>query len=687
MSTTCIGIDLGTTYSVTAIVDEIGFPRVLRNAEGKTTTPSVIYFGEDEPIVGEEAKDQQAFGSTEVASFFKRMMGDLNFSYEFNGKIYDAIELSSILLKKLKRDAEAVLKEEVYNAVITVPAYFNNLQREATIKAGKMASLNVLRIINEPTAAAIAYGLNEIKQKRNIMVYDLGGGTFDVTIAHIDEQEINVIATNGDHSLGGKDWDDRLATYISEQFYEEHGVDPLDDEVVLNEILVDCEKVKKNLTDLNKVNMSVLCKGKKSTYEITRPFFEKLTTDLIERTWNLADLALSEVNLSWSDIDDMILVGGSTKMQMVSTYIAQKIGKPPLKGLNVDEVVACGAAIQAKIENDQLQKKVSTYQLNSYKKVQDVMSHSLGMVTISDDETQYVNSMMIRRNCPIPAIKTRPFQLRTFEKIENQLEVYVTQGESNLPLETDILGKYVISGITHNPAGLSNIVVSYSYDANGVVIVTAVEEQTGQSLNIIKEPVLDDISWMGRPPVQEEVSEELSVVMAFDLSGSMSGNPLKKAKEAATNFVDQFDLNYTQLGIIGFADTVGAIQEISNESSTLKNSVNRLDMGTFGYGNSAEPFTTALKMLENRSNRQFVIVLTDGMWNSPGYAIQKAEECKQANIEIIAIGFGSADRKFLSKIATSDENALFTNENQLTSSFSKIAREIKEKSNSLTFTK
>lgn len=692
MSSYSLGIDLGTTYSVMAIVDESGRPTVIKNIEGKATTPSVIYFGDESPIVGDEAKDQQAFGSVEVASFFKRVMGDPHFTYDFNGKTYDTIELSSLILKKLKSDAEEELGQSIKNAVITVPAYFNNSQREATIKAGELAGFHVLRIINEPTAAAIAYGLNEVKDTRNIMVYDLGGGTFDVTIANINEDEIKVLSTNGDHSLGGKDWDDRLAAHFCEQFELEHGMDPLEDEDALNEILVDCENAKKNLTDLSKLNLSIVYKGNKSTFELTRESFENLTSDLIERTWDLAGLALSDGNLSWNDIDDVILVGGSTKMPMVSAFIEQQIGKPPLKGLNVDEVVACGAAIQAKIEMDKLNPKI-TYSLGaSYKKVQDVMSHTLGMVAINEEYTQYVTSKIIPKNKPIPITEQRPYQLKTSAHNENTLEVYVTQGESNLPLECNILGKYTVSNIKHISQDAVSIDVAYSYDENGVVAVTAVQKETGKTLNVIKEPVPDDISWMGRPPVEEvNMVEPISVVIAIDLSGSMAGTPLKKARAAAADFVSKMDLSYTHISIMGFANKVRVTEPLSQDQSRLEAGIEQLqslyDRTSLGIGNNAEPFTESFKLLQPRVGVRYVIVLTDGVWYDQDHAIKMAKRCEREGMEIIAIGFGKADSRFLGKIATSDENALFTNVNELQQSFSKIAQEINTKVSALTFSK
>lgn len=692
MSSYSLGIDLGTTYSVMAVIDESGRPQVIKNLEGKAITPSVIYFGEERPIVGDEAKDQQAFGSVEVASFFKRVMGDPHFTYDFNGKTYDTIELSSLVLKKLKVDAESQLGQAIKNAVITVPAYFNNSQREATIKAGELAGFHVLRIINEPTAAAIAYGLNEVKDNRNIMVYDLGGGTFDVTIASINENEINVLSTNGDHSLGGKDWDDRLAAHFCELFEMEHDMDPLEDEDALNEILVDCENAKKNLTDLTKLNLSIVYRGKKSTFELTRESFENLTSDLIERTWDLAGLALSDGSLTWNDIDDVILVGGSTKMPMVSAFIEQQIGKPPLKGLNVDEVVACGAAIQAKIEMDKLNPTI-TYSLgSSYKKVQDVMSHTLGMVAINEEYTQYVTSEIIPKNKPIPVTEHRPYQLKTAPNNNNTLEVYVTQGESNIPLECTILGKYTVSNIKHIPKEAVSIDVSYSYDENGVVAVSAVQKETGEQLNVIKEPVPDDLSWMGRPPVQDiHVAEPISVVIAIDLSGSMAGPPLRKAREAAADFVSKMDLNHTHISIMGFANKVRVAEPLSQDQTRIDAGIDQLqtlyDRTTLGIGNKAEPFSDAFKMLQPRNGARFVIVLTDGVWYDQDYAVSMAKRCEREGIEIIAIGFGTADSKFLAEIATSDENALFTNVNSLQQSFSKIAQEINTKASALTFSK
>lgn len=688
--TNTIGIDLGTTYSVMSAVDGEGVPFIIKNAEGKTTTPSVIYFGGGEPIVGEEAKEQQAFGSAEVAAFFKRSMGDQHFGFEWNGTYYSPVQLSALVLKKLKKDAEAELGVPVSNAVITVPAYFDNAQREDTIKAGKLAGLTVTSIINEPTAAAIAYGFKEGTGRKNLLIYDLGGGTFDVTVAKVTDYSVEVLSTNGDHLLGGKDWDDRLVMHVSEKFLSEHGIDPLEDVEFLNEILVHCEHAKRALTDLQKTGIQAVHSGKRSSFELTRGQFEEMTDDLLYRTWNLSDIAIREAKLSWDQIDDVILAGGSSKMPMISSFIEKQYGKKPLKGLNVDEVVAYGAAIKAAMDQEKAAQK-PLLKLGSAKKVTDVMSHSLGMVAIRDDYSAYFNSRIIEKNKPIPASVTRPYQLQTASGEDGQLEIYVTQGESEIPSESTVIGKYTVDGIPSSN-GLADVHVNYAYDGNGVVQVTA-SDRFGTLLEVVKTEVPSDLSWLNEAPVKEEEKMvPMSVVIAVDLSGSMNGNPLLQAKEAAQTFVKQLDLSRSRVSIMGFANKTKTLLPLCGNETDLLWGIDRLSdlyhEGKIGYGNSAEPFTEALYTLEHEEGIKFIIVLTDGHWSYPKEAINRARICRDAEADIVAIGFGSADWKFLKEIATSDENALFTDVTKLQSSFSKIAQELngikqKQKSRSL----
>ncbi|WP_423799928.1 Hsp70 family protein [Neobacillus sp. SAB-20_R2A] len=677
-----LGIDLGTTYSVMAVVDESGKPVVLPNKEGQNTTPSVVYFGGQEPVVGEEAKDYQSMGSENVAAFFKRSMGEKYYRQEFNGKTYDTIELSSLVLKKLKSDAELQLGQVITDAVITVPAYFNNSQREATIKAGERAGLHVLRIINEPTAAAISYGMRD-GQSKNVMVYDLGGGTFDVTVAAIKEESIDVLATDGDHNLGGKDWDDCLTMHVSERFREDYGLDPMDDDEAFNSILVSCEKAKKTLSARGATTVRVACGGKSGTYELTQALFEDLTSHLIERTWKLSEHALEQAGLKWQDLAEIILVGGSTRMPMIAKYIEKSTGKKPKTGHNVDEVVALGAAIQASIEAAHKEKKRPVFSLGPARKIHDVMSHSLGMVAKNTDATRFINSKIIAKNKPIPATEKKPFKIQTSPSGGNALEIYILQGESERPLDCTILGKYVVSNITHVPKGQAVIEVSYSYDQNGVVKVMAHERSTGGQLPITIEELTDDLSWTdAAPPASEVVYQQMSVLIAIDLSGSMSGRPLREAQKAAVRFVEDMNLEHTSVGLIGFADDSLVTLDLSQSDKDLAREIDRFrtlfDRGKVGYGNWGEPFTDANKLLSGIEGPRFLIVLTDGVWDRPKESIDAAHRCHKAGIEVIAVGFGEANRHFLKEIETADENALNTDITQLVSSFSKIAQVLTE---------
>src|SRR3954469_18085059 len=350
---TFVGIDLGTTNSVVAHRNAYGRPEVIANREGQNITPSVVYFGSDPPAVGQEAKEWARLGNDEIASFFKPHMGNPLYQLRFHGRDYDASRLSSLVLGRLKEDAEARLGQVVDRAVITVPAYFADAQRKATIEAGNAAGLEVLRIINEPTAAALAYGLQRSATTETVLIYDLGGGTFDVTVARITPEEIAVLSTAGDHDLGGKNWDDRIATFLSEKFAADTGVDPLDDPVALNEVLVRSEQAKWALSDRTSTRITLQLGSERRSYELTRAEFESLTFPLIDRTRRLTEEALEEARVGWSGLSGVLLVGGSTRMPMVRSYVTEMAGAAPRTGVNVDEVVALGAAIQAAMEAGQ----------------------------------------------------------------------------------------------------------------------------------------------------------------------------------------------------------------------------------------------------------------------------------------------------------------------------------------------
>ncbi|MDE5414057.1 Hsp70 family protein [Alkalihalobacterium chitinilyticum] len=673
-----IGIDLGTTFSVISYVDEHGKPKIIKNAEGKTTTPSVIYFGGTEPIVGDEAKERQAFGDTEVASFFKRSMGDDSFVEFFNDQEYSATDLAAIVLKKLKKDAEAVLGGTVNEAVITVPAYFENKQRLETMRAGEMAGLKVSAIINEPTAASLAYGIDQ-SENQTLIVYDLGGGTFDVTIVEVSAERIRVLATAGDHSLGGKDWDDRIVSYVTEQFEEIHGIDPLANFETMNDLIIKGEQAKKTLTTRSTTSIPIVCNGVKDQFTISRELFEELTEDLLERTWSLTNQALIQADLLWDQVSNVLLVGGSTRMPMVSDYIQAQTGSPPLNGVHPDEAVALGAAIQA--EMSRAETKRPKLSLGGQKKIEDVMSHSLGMIAINKNGDRYLNSIILPKNVSIPSTRKKTYQIETNSVRNNSLEVYTTQGESNNPLECTIVGKYKIQNIPHNPNGLAVLEVSYSYDANGVVQVSAEDKSSGVLLPAKEEEVPSDLSWLSQAPKQQEevlVKPPLSVCIALDLSGSMAGAPLAEAQQAAREFINKLDFSNTTAGLIGFSDRTLIVQDMISDPEALNDSIDRYSLhfhqNDTGFGNLAEPFTDTVQLLKDKEGHKFLIVLTDGLWSNQTNAIKQAKACHDEGIEVIAVGFGSANKEFLTEIATSEESALFTNLTELVESFSKIAQ-------------
>ena len=645
---TPVGIDLGTTNSVVAARNAYGRPEVIANREGQNVTPSVVYFGTEPPAVGQEAKEYARLGDDQIASFFKPHMGSPLYRLSFGGKDYSATDLSSLVLSRLRDDAEAKLGQVVDRAVITVPAYFADAQRKATIEAGRLAGLDVLRIINEPTAAALAYGLQKTGVTETVLIYDLGGGTFDVTVAKITPEEIAVLSTAGDHDLGGKNWDDRIATFLSEKFAAETGIDPLDDPLALNEVLIRSEQAKWTLSERNSARVTLQIGRERKTYELTRTEFEGMTFALMDRTRRLTEEALGEANLSWKSLAGVLLVGGSTRMPMVRQYVSQMSGKPPRAGVNVDEVVALGAAIQAAMEvGQETESATPKFTLAGARRVTDVMSHSLGAVAVSPDGSAYVNDVIIRRNVTIPAENTTSYIHETHGGKNETLEIYLTQGESARPLDCSILGKYVFSGIQATDREVS-VDVALSYDANGVVQVRAVQRDTGHALAMQVEPVPDDLSWLGQPPraqVIEAPADPSRIFLLIDCSASMAGTPLLEAQNAARAFLEKCDFTATEVGLISFSDQVVLQMRIDLE---LPQAPGRARAA--GGRRDDESLRRAWNWrdrLATRDRRRYVVILTDGYPDSTQAAVDQAGRARDEGIEIVAIGTGDADVDYL----------------------------------------
>jgi molecular chaperone DnaK (HSP70) len=684
MAKTFVGIDLGTTNSVVAYRNAYGRPEVIANREGQNITPSVVYFGSDPPAVGQEAKEWARLGNDEIASFFKPHMGNPLYQLRFHGRDYDATALSALVLRRLKQDAEAKLGQEVDRAVITVPAYFADPQRKATIEAGRAAGLEVLRIINEPTAAALAYGLQKAGTTETVLIYDLGGGTFDVTVARITPEEIAVLSTAGDHDLGGKNWDDRIATYLAEKFADETGIDPLDDPVALNEVLVRSEQAKWTLSDRTSARITLQLDTERRSYELTRPEFESLTFPLMDRTRRLTEEALEAAGLGWKQLGGVLLVGGSTRMPMVRSYVTQMSGTPPRTGVNVDEVVALGAAIQAAMEVG-LSARDATPQftLAGQRRVLDVMSHSLGTVALSPDGTRYVNDAVIRRNLPIPARNTKSYLHATHGGANTKLEVYLTQGESEQPLDCSILGKYVFSGIHATDAEVT-IDLGMSYDANGVVQVQATQRDTGHTLAMAVEPVPDDLSWLGRPPETTTASaraEPVRVYLLIDVSASMAGFPLVEAQTAAREFLDRCDFTTMEVGLISFSSQVTMQAEATDNVRRVQAAIARLEPDS--STNLTDALALARSSLAAADRTRYIVVLTDGYPDSPESAVEESTRARDEGIEIVAIGMGDADLEYLRRIASSEQGSIFAHAGELVQAFGHIARVIAEGGRSL----
>ena len=467
-----IGIDLGTTNSVVAVM-EGGSPVVIPNSEGARTTPSVVSFQPNgDLLVGATAKRQAITNTDHTIASIKRQMGT-DYKVDINGKKYTAPEISAMVLQKMKRDAEAYLGETVTQAVITVPAYFNDSQRQATKDAGKIAGLEVLRIVNEPTAASLAYGIDKVDDAHKILVYDLGGGTFDVSILDLGDGVFEVLSTNGNTKLGGDDFDDRIVKWIAEEFKKSNGIDLTGDKMSMQRLKDAAESAKIELSSATtaQINLPFITSDangpKHINLSLSRAKFNELTQDLVEATKEPMKKAIDDAGLKIGDIDKVILVGGSTRTPAVQDIVKEFTGKEPTKGVNPDEVVALGAAIQAGVLTGEVKDIV----------LLDVTPLTLGIETMGGIATP-----IIERNSTIPSKNSQIFT--TAADGQTSVDVHVVQGERKMALDNKTLGRFTLSGIAPAPRGVPQIEVSFDIDANGIVKVTAVDKATGKEANI-----------------------------------------------------------------------------------------------------------------------------------------------------------------------------------------------------------
>lgn len=501
MAEKAVGIDLGTTFSAVAYLDDTGRPQTLVNAEGDKVTPSVVLFDGDDVIVGKEAVKALSTDMESIAECAKRDLGQMAFHKSFHGKQYPPQVILAYILKKLREDAEAQIGK-IERAVITVPAYFDEVRRKATQEAGYLAGIDVLDIINEPTSAAIAYGFQQHftdgrspdgRPCRYLLVYDLGGGTFDVTVMEIGSGDYIALATDGDVQLGGRDWDQRLVDFAADRFFDEHGMDPRSEPNSLGRLLRECEDAKRTLSARSKATISVDFGGHSSRIPITREFFEQITNDLLGRTEFTTRQTLKAANLEWSDVDRILLVGGSTRMPAVSNMLEQVSGIQPERSISPDEAVAYGAAIRAGMKLAKEQGKRTNF------KIKNVNSHSLGLVGHNLQTNRKQTAFLIRRNTHLPVTVEKVF--RTRSDGQESILVQIVEGESENPEECSQVGKCVVRNLPPNLPAKTPVRVRFHYAEDGRLSVRVQIQDLELKQEISRENSLTDVqleSWKKR---------------------------------------------------------------------------------------------------------------------------------------------------------------------------------------------
>jgi len=683
-----VGIDLGTTFSAVAWVDASGCPRMIPDDAGHTTMPSIVHFGSarNEVTVGAMARELGLAEPERMVMFVKREMGvaadrvrpdpdNVPRPYAFWGRQWSPPEISALILRELKQRAERHIGARIDAAVITVPAYFGDTERAATLQAAALADLEVSLLLNEPTAAGIAVGLRPDMTGRLALVFDLGGGTCDATLLRIDGGAIGVVATAGDHRLGGKDWDDALLAHVAGQRGDLVHDDPSADPIDLNDLRDRIERAKRILSTTDATEFVSLVAGRRHALTLTRKAFETITLGLVARCEALVREVTAAGGTSPDRVDAVVLAGGATRMPMIRRSLEGLWRRGAIATVvNPDECVALGAAIMAATQGLQpvataqagLRTQSAAPQALLNLTVRDVASHSLGFITRDGAALRVTN--VIPRNTPVPCACTKT-NLATTRAGQQALEVHVVEGESADPWLCSRTDSFECSGIPRHVDD-PRIDVTFLYDTNGMISVQAVEAVSGKDLKVRRIPPVD------LEELLRGVSVPMDVVLTLDVSGSM-GDAMAELRAAATRFVEEVDLDLHRVAIVEFGHRVGDVHALSSEADSIIRAIGGMSAG--GGTPMAAGIERALEHLlaSDPEVMRCLVVMSDGSPNSREAALQAADEAKERGCLVVTVACGSADRAFMEALASGPEYAYDVHGHiTIGETFSNLAREI-----------